>query len=123
MTKKEIKDLWPDWRIEFVCEYATEKLRNILGINFVYLRNEGWQEWDDGTEFYIPIIFEYKPKGTFLKLEIHQDLFIKDFLDFDKKTGADKVEGFRDKAILRLAWHLKEEYLEGLKKYGTTTSN
>jgi hypothetical protein len=39
----------------------------------------------DGTEFYIPIIFEYKTNGTFLKLEIHQDLFVKEFLDFDKK--------------------------------------
>lgn len=110
MTITEIKDLWPEWRIEFVCDYACEKLRNIKGINFVYLRNEGWQEWVDGTEFYLPIIFEYKTNGTFLKLEIHQDLFVEEFLDFDKKTGAIKLPDIRDKVIVRLAWHLKERF-------------
>ena len=110
MTITEIKDLWPDWRIEFVCDYACEKLRNIKGINFVYLRNEGWKEWGDGTEFYIPIIFENKLTDTFLKLELHQDLFVKEFLEFDNKTGAIKLPDIRDKAIVRLAWHLKERF-------------
>jgi hypothetical protein len=38
-----------------------------------------------------------------LKLEIHQDLFVEEFLEFDNKTGAIKLPDIRDKVIVRLA--------------------
>lgn len=111
MTITEIKDLWPEWRIEFVCDYACEKLRNIKGINFVYLRNDGWKEWVDGETFFISVVFENKVKNDFLTIDIHQDLFCLEYMeDFDEKTGAIKMKDIRDKVILRLAWHLKERW-------------
>jgi len=110
MTKEDINVLWPDWRIEFVCDYACEKLRNLKGINFIYLRNKGWEEWGDGETFWVSITFENKVKNDFLTIDFHQDLFVEESLEFDKKTGADKMKDIRDKVIIRLAWHLKERW-------------
>lgn len=109
MTKEDINALWPDWRIEFVCEYACEKLRNLKGINFVYIENKGWKAWDNET-FWISVVFENKVKNNLLTIDIHQDLFIEESLEFDKKTGAAKMKDIRDKVIIRLAWHLKERW-------------
>ena len=112
MTKAEIQNLWPDWRIEFVCDYACEKLRNALGINFVYLRNDGWKPWidEEDGEWEIALVFENKKNDSFTIIEAHNELFTLPELDFDKKTGANRIKDMPGKVIVRLAWHLKERW-------------
>ena len=113
MTLEEIKKEWPKWRIEFVCDYACEKLRNLLHINYVFLESDEWDYWmsPEDEEYRIKLKFENQTTGNYVILELMDELFMaQDLTWFDKKTGADKMTDIRDKVILRLAWHLKEKW-------------
>ena len=112
MTLEEIKKLWPAWRIELVSDCACEKLRNLLHIKYVFLESDEWDYWmsSDDQEYRIKLTFENQVDGSYLNLEFVDELFTKDSLYFDKKSGADKVRDIRDKVMLRLAWHLKEKW-------------
>ena len=114
MTKEEISALWPDWKIEFVCNYACKKLRELKGLNFVYLKNSGWIDDPDELpeekekEAAIYIWFEKKDSGHAIRFTFGPYLFMNVKLPADDKNGADKVQEARDKAILRIAWQLKK---------------
>lgn len=112
MTLEEIKKLWPAWRIEYVCDLACEKLRNLLHVKYVFLESGEWKYWfmPEDEEYQIALKFENQVDGSYLNIEFMDSLFIKDSLEFDKKTGADKMQNLKDKVILRLAWHLKERW-------------
>jgi len=112
MTLEEIKRLWPSWKIEFVCDYACTKLRNLLHINYVFIEQSDWNYWlqpDDG-EYMISLKFENRATGNYTSFDFVDDLFVEDNLLFDEKSGANKMSDIRDKVILRIAWHLKEKW-------------
>ena len=112
MTLEEIKKLWPAWRIEFVCDLACEKLRNLLHVKYVFLESDEWKYWfePEDEEYQIGLKFENQVDGSYLNLEFVDGLFTEDSLEFDKKTGADKMKDLKDKVILRIAWHLRERW-------------
>ena len=113
MTLEEIKKLWPAWRIELVCDYACEKLRNLLHVKYVFLESGEWEYWLDpeDEDYQIKLKFENQVDGSYLELEFVDDLFTKNSLEtFDEKIGANKMQAIRDKVVLRLAWHLRDRW-------------
>ena len=112
MTLEEIKKLWPAWRIEYICDLACEKLRNLCGVKYVFLESGEWDYWfePEDEEYQIKLKFENQVDGSYSDFEFMDVLFTKDSLEFDKKTGADKMQNLRDKVILRIAWHLRERW-------------
>ena len=113
MTKEKIGALWPSWKIEFVCNYACKKLREFKGINFVYLKNSGWFDDPDDVgekekDALIQIWFENKGNGQTIRFTFGPYLFTDTRLPGDNENSASTVQDARDKAILRIAWHLKE---------------
>ena len=62
-------------------------------------------------EYRIRLTFENQVDRSHLSLEFVDELFTSNYVAFfDEKIGADKVRDIRDKAILRLAWNLKEKW-------------
>ena len=115
MKKEELEKLWPDWRIEFVCETAFDKLRNILGINFIYLENTGWEadnteDENDADCYCIGIKADCPEKPERSKTYFFTArLFTANYMPkFDDTTNATKVANLRDKVILRIAHNFKD---------------
>ena len=113
MTKEEIKELWPAWRIEYICDLACEKLRNLCGVKYVFLESDEWDYWLDPKEeeYRIKLKFENQVDGSYLNIEFVDELFTSEQVAFfDKNIGADKLSDIKDKVILRLAWNLREKW-------------
>ena len=112
MTLEEAVALWPDEKIAEICNATFDKLRNILGINFIYISTTGWKAEDEELdgEPYIGIKVECpnKPDRSKTYFFVARLFTIKHMPRFDEENGANKMASLRDKVILRLARNFKE---------------
>lgn len=105
-TVEEINGRWDPLVMKKVFMHAIEALNKNRNTHLKYYDCSGWYE-DESTEGYFVIRLQYKVARISGVAEIgFTSAIISDECGVDKQCHADKLVDMKEKASLRVAWHL-----------------